>query len=224
MKRKLRFGIVLTLITVIGAMASAAPIGRPITAEHQWVAGVIGDVDHIDVKNDQGQGVGEMKSSLILGEAAYGFSQDAEFYLRLGGTADEFVQGPTLDLGSGMAWGVGLRSVLYESWRDWRFVGDLQYLSRPDHGYGMADLEIWEGQMAVGIETRFNEWYPYGGAFYNHLEVNSNNQAVYLNQKNAHHYGVYLGLGWEPRPEWALFAETRLVTGFSLSGGAAYRF
>ncbi len=204
--------------------ATAAPIGRPITAEHQWVAGVIGGVERVDVKNRGTVTIGDLNSSILLGEAAYGFTPDAEFYLRLGGSGEEYELGVLRDLGASTAWGIGLRSVLYESWRDWRILGDIQYLSRSDHAFGTADIDIWEYQFGSAVEVRFDAFYPYAGVFYNHLEVESNNQAVYRDQRNDKKVGVYGGIGWEPRPEWVLHAEARLIHGPSVSGGVAYRF
>lgn len=218
--------LLLDLVLVGALPASAAPIGRPHTNEGQWVVGVLGSFDRIPVQNTRPGGPvsGDLRSDIFLAEAAYGFTPDAEFYLRAGASEEEYELGTVRDLGSSGAWGLGIRSVLYESWRVWRILGDIQYLSRPDHAAGVADVDIWEYQIATAVEAKFDDFYPYVGVFFNKLEVESNNLGIYPEQRNDKHLGAYGGIGWEPRPEWAVHAEARLINGPALSGGIAYRF
>lgn len=212
------------LLAAAAGPSGAAPIGRPHTAERQWVVGVVGGSEKVEVEVAGSTSRGDLQSNLVLGEAAYGFTPDAEFYLRIGGSAEELRMGAVRDLGSAVAWGLGIRSVLYESWRDWRILGDIQYLSRPGHAWGAADIDVWEYQMATAIEVKLEDFYPYGGVFYNNLEVESNNQGIYRDQKNDNRIGVYLGVGWEPRTDWALHVEGRMIHGPGVSGGIAHRF
>jgi hypothetical protein len=205
--------------------AAAAPIGRPVTSEHQWRVGALLSTENIDVAQEAVFLEGRQRSLLYLAEAAYGLSQDAEFYLRFGGSREKFHAGAvSIPLGSQLDWGFGVRGVMYNSWTNWKLIGDLQYLARPGRGYLTADVDITELQLAGAVETRVGDFLPYGGVFYDSLEVKSNNETLFRSVEADNKIGIYLGTGLEPNESWSLFLETRLMNGHSFSTGAYYRF
>jgi hypothetical protein len=205
--------------------ASAAPIGRPVSSEHQWRLGGILAAENVDVEQEAVNLEGEQHSFIYLAEATYGLSQDAEFFLRAGGSREKFEAGAvSIALGNQFDWGFGIRGVMYNSWTNWKLIGDMQYLARPGRGFLSADVDITEYQIAAAVETRIGDFLPYGGLFYDKLQVKSNNQTIFRTVESKNNIGVYLGTGLEPNETWSLFIETRLMNGHSFSGGAYYRF
>lgn len=206
--------------------ASAAPIGRPVTAEHAWNAGVVLSNQNTEVEMRAGAAQGEQQSKLWLGELAYGISQDAEIFLRAGGSYEKFDNGRlSMDLGDKFDWGVGLRGVMYNSWQYWRLLGDIQYLSRPGRRYISADVDIIEWQASASVEYLFrNTYYPYLGVHYRDLDLKSNAPTVFPTMTAARNWAIHGGCGWEPSERWRLFVEGQFGENFTASGGASYRF
>ncbi|OIO33484.1 MAG: hypothetical protein COS94_07710 [Candidatus Hydrogenedentes bacterium CG07_land_8_20_14_0_80_42_17] len=218
------FSIVLTMLFSISS--SAAPIGRPITAQNQWMVGGIVSYDKVDLENNQRTLRGEATSTVFLSEAAYGFADGAEFYLRLGTSSEKFRAGAfSPDLSSKLDWGVGIRGTWYDSYQNWKLVGDAQWMARPSRNYLGSDLDYTEWQVASAMEYRLtNEIFPYAGIFYQNLEITSNNQSQFPSVQAVNKVGAYLGAGFEPSPRWVFFTEARMSAGASVTAGANYRF
>lgn len=213
------------LLALTATAAHAIPIGRPNAAEHQWRVGGIAAFDNVKLSGKTNLlNKGELHSRIFLAEGVYGFTQGGEIVLRLGSSDDRYVTGATRDLGEKIDWGIGLRGILWDSYRDWRILGDAQYFTRPGRNSGIADLEITQWQLASSVEWHFSEYYPYAGLYYGSLHVNSNNEAIFPSLKTSGSLGVHLGLGYEPTIDWTFNLEGRFVGGSSVSGGVHYRF
>lgn len=219
-------GVVLGVLLLNAAAASAAPIGRPTAYERSWSLGGIISVERTNVESRSRATNGDLESELFLIDAGYAFQRDAEFFVRLGVTADDYRASgsSSTSLGTGLAWGVGTRGVLYNSYRSWRILGDLQYLSRPGRDFGISDIDIREFQLAGAVEVRAGDIFPYGGLLYRRLDLKSSSSAVVPESRNEQEIGVYLGVGFEPRREWAGYAEIQFASGLTGTAGLNYRF
>lgn len=218
------FARALFLILITSSMAAALPIGRPVAAERQWRAGVIVAAEETDMRREGTSLKQTLSSNMILGEASYGFTDDAEFVLRIGGSEEQVDGSAHQDLGSGLDWGVGIRGVMYNSYQDWRLLGDVAYLSRLGRTFATADQEISEWQAAASYERRYGRYYPYVGINLNSITINTNNPSVFRKMKSSEVLGFHLGLGIEPKLEWSLFLEAQFGHTESLSTGVHYRF
>lgn len=224
---KVRFYLLIFLLTFISAIISdAAPIGRPIAAQNQWMVGGIVSYERVDLEDGSRSLRGEAVSTIFLGEASYGFSEGGEFYVRMGMSDEKYKAGGfTPNLSTKLDWAMGIRGTLYDSYQNWKLIGDLQWMARPSRNYSGADLDFSEWQIATGMEYRLtNEIFPYGGIFYQNIEIRSNNQGIFPTVKSVQNIGAYLGLGYEPSPRWVFFTEGRMSTGGCVTAGANYRF
>jgi len=216
---------ILSIFTIL-LSADAAPIGRPITEQNQWLVGGIISYDRVDLAAKNRSFRGEAVSTLFLTEASYGFSEDGEFYLRLGLSEEKFKAGRFMpNLSSKLDWAIGVRGTIYDSYQNWRLIGDLQWMARPGRNYNGADLDYTEWQVATGMEYRLtNEIFPYGGIYYQDMEIHSNNQGTFPSVESVKNIGLFVGVGYEPSPRWLFFDEGRATTGSSVTGGVNYRF
>lgn len=211
------------LVFIFSMPAFALPIGRPLPSDGHWRLGGVVAWENTDVIPDNGIGRDELEATMVFADASYGFTQNAEFVLRLGGS-EEALSAGNRDIGSGLDWGAGVRGVMYNSWTDWRLLGDAQYFNRISRTFGAADVEVWEWQIAISSEWRFERYYPYIGASFGDVRVTSNNQSIIRDSSSEDLLGFHAGLGIEPRPEWAVYVEGQTGRTQSLAAGVHYRF
>lgn len=212
------------MIVMMSSAAAALPVGRPIASEHQWRAGVVGAADEMDMQEEGNLNDNSLSTGMLLFEASYGFVRDAELVIRVGGS-DESVDGRTSrDIGSGFDWGLGVRGVMYDSYQDWRILGDAQYMSRLSRVFAGADLEIDEWQLAASVDWHLGKYYPYVGASFGEATIQTNNTGIFRKQKSADSIGFHAGLGIEPNLEWSVYVEGQFGRTSGVSGGAHYRF
>ncbi|MEK8023222.1 MAG: hypothetical protein AAB229_05375, partial [Candidatus Hydrogenedentota bacterium] len=167
---------------------------------------------------------GDLRSRLVLAEAVYGFTQGGELVLRLGTSDESFRSGTAQDLGAKLDWGIGVRGIMWDSFRDWRILGDAQYFSRPTRNYGIAEITISQWQIASSVEWHLHEFYPYIGLHYEDIKLSSNNEAVFPSLETKGAIGIQLGLGYEPSVDWSLHVEARTGSSDAFTVGAHYRF
>ena len=215
----------LALVMIIAVSSAAVPVARPTTAEHQWTLGVIGAYDRVKIEGSRAREDGDLKSHLWIAEAAYGFNQDIEAVFKIGTSNDRYTNpGRPITFSSKFNWGLGLRGTMYESWRDWRINGDLQYFTRPGRTWRNADVDIREWQMAVSVEHALREFHPYYGINYNRLDVRSNNRSIVPEMVNQNHFGVHLGAGFSRSEDWSFLVEARFLNATAFAAGATFHF
>ena len=216
----------LMLLALAAAAPAALPIGRPVTSEHSWALGAIGTIDRVKVENRAYTVNGKEFSSGGYADVAYGFTHNAEAFLRLGTTAEKYEPNPgtSQKLGTQLNWGVGLRGTLYDSYQGWKLLGDAQYGGRTSRGVPGAEVSINDWQIASAVEMEAGNFYPYLGVLYGRMELKSNNNSVFPSLKSRDQFDVYFGTGWQPSDLWKTFIEARFLSGFCASAGVSRAF
>ncbi|RMH56722.1 MAG: hypothetical protein D6679_08445 [Candidatus Hydrogenedentota bacterium] len=213
------------VVMISTAVVKAGPVGRPVTTEKQWAVGGGYSWDEFKIDAKGTTLTGEATASTGYIEAAFGFANNVEGYLRLGGGSEDLSSNQLrVDYGSGLMWGLGVRGTMYESYQGWRLLGDLQWLSRPSRSVGIADIDITEIQAAGLLEFDMQTFRPYVGFGWSRFEAASNNQGLVPTVRSKNNLSLILGGGFEPREEWSLFLEGRFINTISFSGGVFRRF
>lgn len=216
-----KFSSAILLAIVIAGSARSGTIGVPVTAERQWALGGIVAIENADVKSANSVAAGDLKTAMFLAEAAYGFSHDVEFYLRLGISGDKLSQTAQSELNfhRKTAWGLGLRSLIYDSYGGWKTYIDVQYFTRLNREVGAVEVDIKEWQAGASLAYAAQYMEPYFGYSYGRIDMNSNNPSSFPSSTSRRKAGLHLGVSFPKMGHWKTFAEGRFLNGPALSLG-----
>lgn len=207
--------------------------------------------------------IDSLKMNMLCANFWYGVTKNVDVLVRLGAAdaKDEIATGElpdspiqagySLDGGYGFAAGIGARANLWQhgAWKiggvgqiTWFTPGNSSFSFSPDENpdqtdSGSIDLDLWQGQIAVGIARDVNSVCVYGGPFVQWTGGKLNLESVtYLAGEPTLRYvcehdidaettfGIFIGASGKVRGRVCWYAEGQFTgDSYGLGIGAAYK-
>ena len=204
--------------------------------------------------------INDLKSNIIMGKAGYGINDNWDAFVRLGvidakgdmerifpdnATPDDYTG---FDGSVGLAWGFGTRATFWQddvvSWgglfqMPWEHPDKSKIGLKNDSNFsGTAEVEFWEGQIAIGPTLRLvDSFCLYGGPFLHFingdLDISGETTDMGtdfrveasgdIDEKSQ--FGGYVGASWDVSESTSCFIECQMTAdAWGIGISAAQRF